>query len=221
MKIKNPNNYRVKMTSRRWLTEAVFEVVFSRPEGFVFLPGQKVQLKLLDMGREYTLINQPEDQELKLCVRHVVNGRFTPLLAQAKIGDIFFMSPATGFFTYQKTTKPVVFMATGTGIAPFVAYVRAGVRGFFLFHGGRTEEELYYQEEVAKAARHYIPCLSGPGDEGQSKFLSGHITKFLQQYLKEAVYDFYLCGNRDMVRDTIRIIDRRFPGSRVFMEPFF
>jgi ferredoxin-NADP reductase len=47
------------------------------------------------------------------------------------------------------------------------------------------------------------------------------VTDFLEQKLSPGSYDFYLCGRGEMVRDATHIIDRRFPGARVFSELFF
>jgi benzoate/toluate 1,2-dioxygenase reductase component len=202
-----------------WLTENVFEVGFRRPEGFRFVPGQKIRLANIDTSREYTLVNHPDALELTICIRHVAAGCFSPLLARARIGDSYVMSSASGFFTYQSRTRPAVFIATGTGIAPFLAFVRAGARGFYLLQGARTERDLLYRDEVSGAAGEYIPCLSASESHGLLR--SGHVTNYLEDHLPAEIYDFYLCGNGNMVRDAMRIIDRSFPDSRVYVETFF
>jgi benzoate/toluate 1,2-dioxygenase reductase component len=212
-------SFEVFVSRLLWLTETVFEVGFRRPEGFTFVPGQKIRLAKIDTSREYTLVNHPDALELTICVRHVASGCFSPLLARARIGDSYAMSSAAGFFTYQSKTWPAVFIATGTGIAPFLAFVRAGVRDFYLLQGARTERDLLYREEMSGAAGEYIPCLSA--SENQGLLRSGHVTNYLEKYLPSSNYDFYLCGNSNMMRDAIRIIDRSFPDSRVYMETFF
>lgn len=211
--------YQTTLVHRRWLTEQIFEIDLSRQLGFSYLPGQKMRLANQKEGREYTPINAPDDPSLTFCIRLLPEGRFTPMLAAAEIGTVLQLSAATGFFTYQTQETPAVFMATGTGIAPFLAFVRSGVHGFCLLHGVRTEQELIYRQEMVKAAGAYIPCLSDAEEKGE--FRQGHITGYLEEELEVKDYDFYLCGNADMIRDAFRIIDRKFRGSRVFVEPFF
>jgi ferredoxin-NADP reductase len=212
-------SYQVAVLHRRWLTGDVFEISFERPAGFTFIPGQKAALAIRDISRQYTLVNPPDAAELTICVRHVATGSFTPLLAQAKAGETFFLSVASGFFTYQSTVRKAVFVATGTGIAPFLAFIRDGVRDFYCLHGAFNESGLVYRDEVEKAAGTYVPCLSASGSDG--RFWSGRVTTYMEQRLAQGSYDFYLCGNGGMVRDAIRIIDLKFPNSRVFMETFF
>jgi ferredoxin-NADP reductase len=213
------DSFQAGVLRQRWLTEHVFELSVERPEGFSFIPGQKVRLSLHDITREYTLINSLDAAELTVCIRHVADGRLSPLLAQVGPGELVTLSAATGYFIYQSLERRAVFIATGTGIAPFLAFIRDGVRNFYCLHGARRESELLYRDEVEAAAGEYIPCLSV--FEGNGPFWSGRVTAYLEKALKKEDYDFYLCGKGEMVRDALRIIDLKFPGSRVFMETFF
>ena len=213
----------VPVTGRTWLTDRTFEMRFERPAGFAFLPGQKIKLTVGPTYRTYTLISAPKDSELAICVRLIARGQISPLLAEAPVGRMFSLSPAFGFFLYQPSRHPSVFVATGTGIAPFVAFARAGVRDFHLLHGVRQAADLYYHALLADCAHTFVPCLScAPSPLPQWRQLfNGRVTAYLETRLAPGDYDFYLCGRGEMVRDAMRIIDRRFPSSRVFTETFF
>jgi benzoate/toluate 1,2-dioxygenase reductase subunit len=218
-----PTPYAVPLIGRTWLTEHTFEIRFQRPDGFTFQPGQKIKLMLGPTYRTYSLINAPGDDALAICVRHIAQGQISPQLAGAPLGRIFHLSPAFGFFLFQPFRNPAVFIATGTGIAPFVAFAQAGVRDFHLLHGVRRAAELYYHELLAGCARSFIPCLSlAPSSHPQwPQAFAGRVTACLETRLAPGDYDFYLCGRGEMVRDAMRIIDRRFAASRVFTETFF
>jgi benzoate/toluate 1,2-dioxygenase reductase subunit len=206
----------------QWLTQLVFEIRFTRPHGFDFLPGQKIRFIGQAVTRDYTLTNAPDDPELSLCIRHVPQGRFSPRLAHARTGEQFSIEGPFGFFTLQPFRHPAVFVATGTGIAPFVAYARAGFKGFFMLHGVRAENELYYRSVFTGTVCSYIPCLSSSVDQRiTTDFFAGRVTGFLERRLETGLYDFYLCGRSDMIGDAMDIIDSRFGGSRVFSEIFF
>jgi benzoate/toluate 1,2-dioxygenase reductase component len=214
--------YSVSLTGRQWLTGDTFELSFNRPSGFTYLPGQKVAFSGRGEGREYTLLGPPHAPEMAICVRWIPNGIFTPLLAEAPVGAEFQITAATGFFTFKPTSRRVVLIATGTGIAPFVAFARAGARGFDLLHGVRTAEDLYYRTELAPAAGRYIPCISGSFDPYKHPHaFAGHVDACLAERFEPDTCDFYLCGRTDMIRDVIRLIDRRHEGSAVFTEAFF
>jgi len=215
--------YPVKVTGIDWLAESTFEIRFQRPKAFEFQPGQKIGVVHAGVYRDYTLINAVQDQELALCVRHIADGELTPVLAGARMGDVFHITPAFGYFVYQSSRHPAVFAATGTGIAPFVAFARAGVAPSLLLHGVRASDELYYHEILSSNAEHYTPCISAvPGEETTATgVFPGRVTDFLERQLPPGNYDFYLCGRSEMLRDAMGIIDRRFSESRVFSELFF
>ena len=218
-----PRLFQVPVTGVVRLTQQTFEIRFRRPQGYNFLPGQKLELVHGRIHRDYTLITTPDDAELAICVRLIARGRLSPVLAGAEVGQIFTMSAPFGFFLFQPSPRPAVFVATGTGIAPFVAFARSGVREFHMIHGVRTDNELYYHDILSNCAGRYTPCISS-GRFEQSRWpdaFPGRVTVYLENRLDPADYDFYLCGRGDMVRDAVRIIDRRFPSARVFTETFF
>ncbi len=215
--------YTLPVSSLRWLSEQTFEVRFDRPTKMTFTAGQKVILGRKDSRREYTLISSPNDSELAICVRHVEKGHFSSRLAQAKPGDMFEISSPYGFFTYQSAGRVAVFMATGTGIAPFVSFARTGIRNFLLLHGVFDEGELYYRSLLSRSARNCIPCISKFGRKGEltEDAFFGRVTDYLEKHLVGGDNDFYLCGRGEMVRDAMHILDLRFSGLKVFSEMFF
>jgi benzoate/toluate 1,2-dioxygenase reductase subunit len=223
MPTKMPGLYPAVVCGQKWLTAHTFEIRFRRPAEFAFLPGQKVQVIHEGVKRDYSLLTTPDDDELAICVRHIPQGRMSPVLAHARVGRVFHLTPAFGFFLFQPSRRPAVFVATGTGIAPFVAFARSGVQRFQLLHGVRCAEELYYHDLLAPAASSFIACLSGPRspDTHWPHVFTGRVTAYLENQLIAGDYDFYLCGRGEMVRDALRIIDQRFPSSRVFTETFF
>jgi NAD(P)H-flavin reductase len=103
--------------------------------------------------------------------------------------------------------------------------VRAGLSGFTLLFGVRDRAELYGEEIIREAAARYVPCLSAGGGgtdaAGAPAGFSGRVTAWIQQHLPAGSYDFYLCGGREMVRDVTRIVDDRFPDSRIYTEIFY
>lgn len=215
--------YRIILKRRRHLPDDTDEVIFHRPCEFFFQAGQKIRFFHRSITRDYTLINGPDGDELAICVRIVPQGRFSPYLRQAPIGAPFQISAPFGYFTYRPSSRPAVFIATGTGIAPFVAFARDGASGFTLLHGARSVEELHYRNEVAAAASTYIPCISSsqpPELDGAATVYGGHVTTFLKNRMAVAEYDFYLCGRGEMIEQSIEIIDQRFPRSLVFCERF-
>lgn len=220
---KGKESFNVQVIGNRRLTDNTFEIRFRRPENFEFLAGQKISVMHGDLYRDYSLISPRQGDHLAICVRRISGGALSPVLAGAGDGDPFKITPAFGYFLYNPSQNPAIFIATGTGIAPFVAFAHDGVQNYLLLHGVRTKSELYYRDLLSPAARQYTPCLSTPEDKSNDdpKIFYGRVTEFLEHKLPDGIYDFYLCGRGEMLRDATRIIDRRFEGSRMFSELFF
>ncbi len=218
-----PNPFAAELLHRSWLSEKTFEVELRRPSALHFQPGQRIRFVRGTMERDYTPISAPGSPRLALCVRLVAAGRFSPVLAAADIGTLFSFTGPHGYFIFQPSPRPPIFVATGTGVAPFVSMTRAGLTGFTILHGVRRADELYYQVEIRVAAGLYVPCLShAPLESALPPYgYRGLVTKYLRDHLAPGTYDFYLCGRREMVRDVTLLVDERFPGSRIYTEIFY
>ena len=208
------------MIDRRWLSERTFEIKFSKPASYQIDSGQRIQIYYQTMHRDYTPVSAPGDPEITLCIRKVDTGKFTPVLNAAKIGTRFDISEPGGYFTFKPSSRPPVFIATGTGIAPFCSMIRSGVTGFTVLHGVDSPQDLYYQSKLESAADLYIPCISKKY-QSSTEYFRGRVTDYLQKHLPPAAYDFYLCGRREMIRDITWLVDERFPGSLLYSEQFY
>ena len=212
--------YKTTLLKRKWLSSKTFEIILSLPPGFRFKPGQRIRLGLNGQERDYSLVSAPGESELTLCIRKVTDGKLSTLLSVADIGKSVLVSGPCGYFTYKPSSRPAVFVATGTGIAPFCSMARSGISGFTILHGVRLPNDLYYASQLQPKARKYIACLSDSKAQSANSF-PGKVTEYLQHHLTPKAYDFYLCGSREMIRDVTLLIDERFPPSLVYTELFY
>ena len=211
--------YPTRLIGRQWLTQRTFEIALSKPPDYSFQAGQCVRIYHQARERDYTPVSAPEDPQITFCIRRIDSGEFTPVLSRVKIGTRFDISRPAGYFTYKPSQHPPVFIATGTGIAPFCAMARSGVTGFTLLHGVDDPGELYYRSEMEPVAASYIPCISGEHPSSR-EYYHGRVTAYLRDHLAKGQYDFYLCGSREMIREATWLVDEQFPGSRIYSEPF-
>jgi benzoate/toluate 1,2-dioxygenase reductase component len=221
--VTEPARFATRLLARSWLSSDTLQLDLERPPGFVFVPGQGIRLSGSSLEREYSLISAPDDDHLSICVQVVEKGAFSPQLARLGAGSNLSFSGPHGYFIFQPSEHPVVFVATGTGIAPFVSMARAGITGFTLLHGASSMEDLHYRRVVQPAAGRYLGCVTRErfGHSFPSWGYHGRVSDFLKKEIPVMTYDFYLCGNRAMVRDVASRVDESFPGSRVFFEVFF
>jgi len=209
-----------KLIDRRWLSTRTFEIKFRKPASYKINSGQRIQIYYQSMQRDYTPVSAPGDPEITFCIRKVDTGKFTSVLSTAEIGTRFDISAPGGYFTFKPSPRPPVFVATGTGIAPFCSMARSGVTDFTLLHGVDSPQDLYYQAKLESVAVLYMPCISR-ACQSSIKYFHGRVTDYLQKHLPTAVYDFYLCGRREMIRDVTWLVDEKFQDSRIYTETFY
>jgi ferredoxin-NADP reductase len=160
--------------------------------------------------RAYSLASAPRgDDRFELCLNRVAQGHISPKLFAMRPGDSIEMRPPLGMFVMRRPPRESIFVATGTGIAPFRAMLQAYLRlespAITLLFGVRYETHLMYRGEFAAMAERFPqfrfwPTLSRPDASWTGR--AGHV----QAHLAEAIgsrrdLDVYLCGLKAMVDD--------------------
>jgi ferredoxin-NADP reductase len=195
--------------------------VFEVPEvqQIHFKPGQFVSFSETINGkkitRPYSIVSPPDGNRFELCLNLVHEGVFTPHLFEMKPGDTIETSAPLGFFVIRDPAKEAVFIATGTGIAPFRAMApdylsHPHAKQLTLIFGVRHEHTIYYRDDFEALARehsnfHFWPTLSRPEPSWNGR--TGHV----QTHLLEAIpgrrdLDIYICGLKAMVDDVRAIL---------------
>lgn len=212
---------RAALVETRELAPEVRHFVFQVPEvqELPFKPGQFVSFKQTFGGREFTraysIASRPNGNRFELCLNMVEGGTFSPYLFAMKPGDSVEMTPPLGFFVIRNPAKSALFVATGTGIAPFRSMVpeylgHPDAKDLTLLFGVRYHNSIYYGEEFETLARQrsnfrFWPTLSRPEPFWTGR--SGHV----QIHLLEAIgdqrdMDVYICGLKAMVDDVRAIL---------------
>jgi len=143
-----------------------------------FLAGQYVGLRYDGTSRAYSLANSPTEDELEICVRRVPGGRLSPRICDdlAVGDDLSVRGPYGDLVLGEQSERDLVFLATGTGVAPLKSmldYVfetgrdeyAGGRRDVWLFLGAAWADDLPYRAAFRALARerenfHFVPCLS-------------------------------------------------------------
>ena len=141
-------------------------------------------------------------------------------LSDLEAGDRIWITAAGGEFTGD--TKPAVWIASGTGIAPFYSMLRSGLGEHkILLHGNRYLEQFHFYDEFLEAlGDNYIRCCTRETGDG---VYPGRVTAYLrdQQELDPAL-KYYLCGSAEMVVETRDIlISKGVPFGHIISEIYF
>jgi ferredoxin--NADP+ reductase len=210
----------VVVESLKEIARQVYVLEFKR--FFDFEAGQVIKLAWDKswVPRLYSIASGENDTNIQLLFNLVDDGTLTPKLASIRPGHKLFASKAFGKFTCGD--GPAVWIAAGTGIAPFASMFRSGMKDDkILIHGGKYHDSFYYSDEFAPVLKeNYVRCSSQEEVEGA---FYGRLTKYLREkddLPERAVY--YLCGSSEMVVETRDIlISKGIKFGQIVSEIYF
>lgn len=211
--VPEPSRQMALVTDVSPLAASVTRVALVLPEldPFVYLPGQHANLFLPDgTHRSFSMASAPSGNEADFHIRRIPGGRFTEgFLANLQPGDMIEVELPLGAFRFHaEDYRELVFVATGTGIAPIKAMLEALLDDpdcppVSLYWGMRTEEELYLADTIAGWEGRlyefrYVPVLSRA--EASWTGRRGHVQDAVAaDFPSLAEHSIYLCGSPSMI----------------------
>jgi len=213
------NEYLVLDVKR--LSKQTFRLRAERPDTQI-KAGQcfNVGLREIGINREYSMYSGAEENFVDFLVRDVEEGLVSPLLGKLNAGDKVEISGPYGEFCIEGAKefgKQFLFIATGTGIAPFHSFVKTWPNlDYTLLHGVRDLSEQYDSSDYADGR--YVPCVSKP-IVGKSAM---RVTDYLRSHPVASGTLCYLCGNRNMIIESFEILRQQgVSGDLIITEVFF
>jgi benzoate/toluate 1,2-dioxygenase reductase component len=183
-----------------------------------FLPGQYVKIQVpgeLD-SRSYSFSSPPGSDIATFLIRNVPGGMMSGYLTErAKPGDTLTLKGPLGSFYLRDTRRPVLMLAGGTGLAPFLSMLgKVAETGceqpIHLVYGVTTDGDLVEVETIAEYVKKipnftFATCVA---DKGSNHPLKGYVTHHLEaKHLNAGDVDVYLCGPPPMV-EAVRVFFR-------------
>ena len=219
MAIIKTKNSIVRVQGIRNLTNSTFVVRLDRG-GLEFQAGQYISLGLPGEAekREYSIYSGTGEDYIEVLVKEISEGMVSKQLKHLHPGSHAEMDGPYGFFTLEEIEgRHLVFIASGTGIAPFHSYVRSyNGLDYRLIHGVRYGDEAY--EHDTYEPDRYILCTSrdNKGD------YHGRVTDYIRSHPQPDGTDFYLCGNSRMIHEVYDILQGFHVGTdRIHAEVYF
>lgn len=195
------------------------------PHRIEFQAGQYILLEIptTPQKRQYSITSAPRlDHAIQLLVEMVPGGQASSYLFNLEVGDkIAFFAPAGEFVIkeeVQSSMDPLVFVATGSGLAPVRSMIldqlraRETKRQIKLHWGMREAKDLFwldYFEELRKNYPNfsYDITLSRP-PEGWT-LCQGRVTNCLSVHELLPNAHYYICGNPKMIEDVMAVLTQR------------
>jgi benzoate/toluate 1,2-dioxygenase reductase component len=199
---------KVTRIARDSATTVTFTLQAERP--LAFLPGQYVNLQVPGSKetRSYSFSSAPNQTELSFLIRDVPDGLMsTYMRSKANIGDFMMFSGPYGSFYLRPATRPILMLAGGTGLAPFLSMLlwlkeNPTSQPITLAYGVNSNDDLVELGALAEL-KSVIPnfdyfTVVVDRESGHPKL--GYVTDHLSPgQLNDGDVDVYVCGPPPMV----------------------
>ncbi len=227
---------KARLVSFHDLCPDVRHFIFEVPdlERLDFQPGQFVsfvrEFEGRNITRPYSIASVPNgSNRFELCLNLVREGRLSPVLFAMDTGEELEMKGPLGVFTLRHPDREAVFVATGTGVAPFrsilLAHAPKVTVPLALVLGTRYEPNLLYRADFEDLAARcpnfrFLPVLSRP--EPAWRGLTGHVQPHMLDSIGERRdLDVYLCGLKLMVDEARALLkERGFDRKQILFEKY-
>lgn len=203
-----PKTVPAKINEIKSLTEDIILVKLRFPPNQrpFFLEGQYVNVLKGSLKRSYSIANSNNSEDLDLIIKNYQGGLMSKYwFEEAKINDLLRLEiPKGTFFLRQHSGKSaLVFLATGTGIAPIKS----------ILENPKNQEAIkLYQQVIVLWGMNYSKELFWTPSQDSIKFipvLSRETLpkKYVQDYLAELSIDWlnsvvYACGSDEMIQES-------------------
>ncbi len=214
-------NHMVAVLNTRHLTDTTYVIRVEKDE-VDFEAGQYISLGLPGTSekREYSIYSGMNEDYLEVLVKEVDGGLVSKQLKHLQPGAKAEMDGPFGFFTLgteQKEGGKLVFIASGTGIAPFHSFVNSYPNlNYHMIHGVRYSSEAY--DSHVYDEKRYSLCSSR---DNRGNF-NGRITDYLGANPPDKNADYYLCGNSNMIHEVYDLLQENgIEPGRIHVEVYF
>jgi benzoate/toluate 1,2-dioxygenase reductase subunit len=193
--------------------DAAVEVNFTLDQAPVFLPGQYVNIAVPggQQTRSYSFSSRPGDTQASFLIKQVPGGLMSSWLTDASVGEQVSMTGPLGSFYLRAVTRPLLFLAGGTGLAPFLAMLevlaeKGETQQICLIYGVTRDQDLVMVDALKGFSDRlhnfsFVTCVADPATAHSRQ---GYVTQHMSSgALNDGDVDVYLCGPPPMV-DAVR-----------------
>lgn len=234
IKISRARTVPCRIHTLKRVSSNVLKVELRLPQniGFSYLAGQYIDLIGPEgVRRSYSIANTNiHDGILEIHIREVLGGVMSEYwFGAAKENDLLRLNGPMGtFFLRNVADLDLIFLATGTGIAPIKAMLEqlSSISGTYapksisVYWGVREESDLYWSTSLLGADIQFSPVLSRPSSEWRG--IRGHVQDAVlnqKPLLKNTI--IYACGSDAMIHAARKaLVDAGLPENHFYSDAF-
>lgn len=186
--------------------ELVLDSALNAPS---FLPGQYVNIGVpgSDQHRSYSFSSAPDSSCMRFLIKQVPGGLMSTWLSTAQSAQTVQITGPLGSFYLRPVTRPLLLLAGGTGLAPFLSMLevlahQSLTQPIHLIYGVTRDQDLVLVDRLEDYAARisgftFTTCVADPQTAHERQ---GYVTQHMpQEALHDGNVDVYLCGPPPMV----------------------
>jgi len=173
-------------------------------------PGQYIYIKCgwFSEDHPFSVLDHNESNGV-ITLGYKTYGAFTKKLSKVKVGSILLISGPFGYFTQDINTNPVVYIAGGIGVTPFMSRIlhEDNKREQWLFYTNKTFGSAAFETSLRQSLKNrYVPIYSREEYSPTIKGEFGHIkSEMFIKYLSDPkAYSYYICGPQTMIKSVTK-----------------
>ena len=199
-----------KVNSLELLSEDIMQVklILKPSSNFVFLEGQFIDIiGPNSIRRSYSIASISSNKEITLLIKRVINGEFSNYwFNEVTSNDLLRIEGPKGTFFLRDRAKPLVFLATGTGIAPIISILDRldsdpdfnQTESISLFWGNRMQQDFVWKPNFKKINVDFYPIISRKDDEWKGEI--GYVQDVALRISSDThKINVYACGASSMI----------------------
>ncbi|KSV66944.1 ring-hydroxylating dioxygenase ferredoxin reductase family protein [Ensifer sp. ENS06] len=178
-----------------------------------FLPGQYVNIDVPGSGqsRSYSFSSASGETRVGFLIKKIPGGLMSTWLEHAEVGTKLELTGPLGSFYLREVQRPLLFLAGGTGLAPFLSMLEVLARTnpeqkVHLIYGVTRDLDLVLVDEIEAYTKRLANFTFDTvvADVASSHPRKGWVTQHMpEDVLNGGDVDVYLCGPPPMV-DAVR-----------------
>lgn len=232
MPVAIPKEYTATAVTKEQLSPKIFFVQLKADTPFPFTPGQYGSWLIREHRRPLSFASLPSEEMLDFVIDVSPNGVCSQYTKALEIGQsVRLLAPYGRFTVPEGIDRPLLFIATGSGIAPIRAQIKqvlsqtSPAHPIHLFFGNRDENYLFMADEFTQLAQqhpnfHFTPVLSEPSENWTGA--KGLVTQVIPTTIKDLpTWSAFICGNPQMVLDMSAVLEQHgIPPEHIHTERF-
>jgi NAD(P)H-flavin reductase len=212
---------RATVVSKAKLSPLISLVGFNIDEPITFEPGQYAMLRVAPFEWRSYSIASVDNTRMTLLINTGTGGDGSIFIEGCQVGAETQVELPFGDFRLQNNDHRKVFIATGTGLAPFLPMfsmlkAKGNIDSAELLFGARLVQDSISRDMTPLPRT----TLCASRDPSAENVFHGRVTDALKALTFEpATTDFYICGSPSMVTDC-RAILTRAGAQNVYIESY-